>query len=89
MQPVLKNNLSSIWEEHINTPDSLSTYLVWCLGKTGTYEGLSVNNPPMNKAHSLFGWAENHGLEFRLVNKTKKEFGQESTFITNFITNQN
>ena len=24
--------------KHIPTPNALSTYLVWCLGKAGTYE---------------------------------------------------
>lgn len=84
MQPALKNNLLSIWKEYINTTDSLSNYLVLYFGKTGTYEGFGKQTTD-EKAHSFFKWAKNCELKFCLEDKTKLEFGQESTFITNFM----
>ena len=58
------------------------------LGKTGTYEGFGKQSTD-EKTHSFFKWAKNRELKFCLEDETKLEFGQESTFITNFITNQN
>lgn len=56
------------------------------LGKTGTYEGFGKQSTD-EKAHSFFKWVKNRELKFCLEDETKLEFGQESTFITNFITN--
>lgn len=58
------------------------------LGKMGTYEGFGKQSTD-EKTHSFFKWAKNRELKFCIEDETKLEFGQESTFITNFITNQN